>query len=96
MLSGIPGKMGTNGEDVPNMFLDGKLKEIVSYNEYDALTTYLLWLRTAFFSGRFNEKQYKDEQEILREHLEKWSKKEEGEHLGEYIKEWDRLRGLTE
>ena len=37
--------------------------EIVSYNGFDALTTYLLWLRTAHFGGFFNDEKHEKEQE---------------------------------
>ncbi len=39
------GKMNVDGEGVAFLWLDGKLNEIVAYNEFDALTTYLVWLR---------------------------------------------------
>jgi len=39
------GKMDVDGEEVAFLWLDGKLNEIVAYNEFDALTTYLVWLR---------------------------------------------------
>lgn len=94
VLSGIPGKMGTNGEDVPIMWLDGKIREIVNYNEYDAITTYLLWLRTVHFAGLIKTDQYEAEQKILRENIEEWSKESGRAHLRDYIKEWDRLEAI--
>ena len=39
--------------------------EILSYNGFDALTTYLLWLRTAHFGGFFNDEKYEKEQGLV-------------------------------
>ncbi|MGI9554310.1 MAG: 3'-5' exonuclease, partial [Thermodesulfobacteriota bacterium] len=51
VVSGIPGKLGVDGQEVAPMWLNGKIDEIVAYNEFDALTTYLLWLRVVHFAG---------------------------------------------
>ncbi|MEO5377885.1 MAG: 3'-5' exonuclease [Magnetococcus sp. DMHC-6] len=50
-LSGIPGKMEMDGLAVAPLWLEGHLDKIVAYNEMDAITTYLLWLRIAYFGG---------------------------------------------
>ncbi|WP_085447042.1 3'-5' exonuclease [Magnetofaba australis] len=92
-LSGIPGKMDVAGNDVPNMWLAGKLGEIVAYNEFDALTTYLLWLRMAHFSGHFDAGQYHNEQQLVRELLEREG--EQKPHLLQYLQKWNELRALT-
>ena len=54
----IPGKLGIIGQEVAQLWLEGRLLEIVAYNKCDALTTYLIWLRMAFFGGFFNPIQY--------------------------------------
>ena len=41
-LSGIPGKIDVSGDSVAQMWLDGKLSEIVQYNEFDAFTLSLI------------------------------------------------------
>jgi len=64
-LSGIPGKLGVSGGDVAQMWLDGRYAEIVAYNEFDALSTYLVWLRAAHFAGFFTSAQYIIEQELV-------------------------------
>lgn len=94
-LSGIPGKFGTAGEQVAHLWLAGQWKAIVDYNCYDALTTYLLWLRTAHFCGFFTDAQYVEEQELVREMIMDESEKEGGEFLTAYFDEWERLRILT-
>ena len=49
--SGIPGKIGTTGHDVHALWRAGDIRRIVEYNQFDALTTYLVWLRMALFAG---------------------------------------------
>ena len=93
-LSGIPGKIEVSGSSVAEMWLQGKLAEIVAYNEFDAFTTHLLWARLAHFSGLLSSDQYMREQERVRELL-----KEEisaGKvHLEKFVTEWDRLLAMT-
>ncbi len=91
VVSGIPGKLGTSGDDVAGMWINGKLQEIIEYNEYDAFTTYLLWLRVANFAGLFSPDEYAQEQalvENLLEHLISEGKA----HLTLFLSEWKRLR----
>ena len=90
-LCGIPGKMGMTGEDVPRLWLEGKLDKIVAYNEWDALTTYLLWLRAAFFGGHLTEEIYQSAQERLSQLLKDEAKNSGKLHLLEYLQEWERL-----
>jgi len=91
----IPGKLSADGQEVAPLWLEGKLAEIVAYNEYDALTTYLLWLRLAYFGGFLTTDRYEHEQELLRELLTTESEKPERSHLKDYLTEWDGLRGLS-
>ena len=89
--SGIPGKMDIDGNQVAEMWLGDRLEEIVHYNEYDALTTYLLWLRTAHLGGFFNDEVYRLEQIRVEELIEQ--EVEKGRlHLETFRVEWDRLR----
>ena len=90
-LSGIPGKMDVNGQQVALMWLDGKLAEILAYNEFDAITTYLVWLRTAHFGGHFSGEQYQAEQNLVREMIGEEIGKGK-QHLARYLCEWDRLK----
>ena len=89
VLSGIPGKMETSGEQVPALWLEGKLSEIIAYNEFDALTTYLVWLRMAHFSGHFTSEAYANEQEGVRQLIQNESEKKP--HLNQFAEEWARL-----
>jgi len=94
--SGIPGKMEVEGEQVAHLWLAGELSRIVRYNEFDALTTYLVWLRLAHFAGHFTEHQYVEEQGLVRTLLEQRGGEPEHQHLLKYIEEWDRLQETIE
>jgi predicted PolB exonuclease-like 3'-5' exonuclease len=94
-VSGIPGKFDTAGEEVAELWLNGKLAEIVHYNCYDALTTYLVWLRLAHFAGHFDNAQYEDEQQRVRDLLMDLSEKPETAFLEAYFDEWERLQQAT-
>ena len=93
-LSGIPGKMDVDGKGVTEMWLNGDLKGIVAYNEADALTTYLTWLRIAHFAGFFDLEGYRREQALVADLI--GTKITEGhEHLKAYEREWERLQAAT-
>ncbi len=93
-LCGIPGKMGVNGQEVAEMWLAGDLRGIVAYNECDALTTYLVWLRMAHFGGFFSAEAYETEQERVRALIAERARRPESAHLHNYQAEWDRLRAM--
>ena len=91
--SGIPCKIGgLDGSSTVDSWLEGDVDGIVQYNEQDALTTYLLWLRMACFAGHLTEQQFQDEQKLLRKMIEERAGSPGNEHLVEYLEEWDRLR----
>jgi 3'-5' exonuclease len=89
VLSGIPGKMETDGQQVPKLWLEGRLDKIIAYNEFDALTTYLVWLRMAHFTGLITPDQYDSEQQLARELINNESEKKP--YLSGFLDEWDRL-----
>ncbi len=88
---GIPGKFESTGEGVAQFWLQGEYKKIVDYNEFDAITTYLLWLRIAYFGGFLTLENYEAEEKQMRVLLEEESKKPERKHLLRYLEEWNRL-----
>lgn len=67
---GIPGKLGTSGGDVAQLYLAGKVQEIVDYNEYDALTTHLVMLRTGYVAGKLSQTEYEAEQNAVSKLIE--------------------------
>ena len=93
-LSGIPGKVDTDGGSVPNLWMKGELQAIVDYNEFDAMTTHLLWARVARFGGLLSEEAYQREQQLLRQLMEEEIEKGK-KHFVRYLEEWDRLQGLV-
>ncbi len=94
--SGIPGKMDVDGSQVADLWLNGELRRIVNYNEFDAITTYLVWLRLAHFAGHFSTPEYGEEQRRVQDLLEQKSKSPEGAHLQTYLDEWERLSRIVE
>lgn len=94
-VSGIPGKFDTAGEQVAEMWLNGEWRDVVNYNCFDALTTYLVWLRTAHFAGHFTAPQYEEEQDRVKDMLLELSERPETAFLDRYLEEWDRLLTLT-
>lgn len=95
-LCGIPGKFGTHGDEVFEMWQQGRYREIVEYNCYDAITTYLLWLRMIYISGRIVTEEYELEQELFRDYLMGLAEEEETAFIGDYIDEWDRLQAIKD
>ena len=94
-LSGIPGKIDVTGDSVGEMWLQGRLKEIIDYNEFDAFTTHLLWARMARFADLLTGEQYELEQALVRELLE--TKIANGrDHLQRFLDEWDRLTATNQ
>ena len=94
-LSGIPGKFQADGQSVAPMWLDGRLAEIVHYNCFDALSTYLLWLRMAHFAGQFDDARYEDEQQLVRDLLMQLAEQPATAFVTDYFDEWERLLALT-
>ena len=91
-LSGIPGKLDVSGDDVCGLWFQGKYREICDYNCFDALSTYLLWLRTAYFSGCFSPEQYSNEQAHVRQLIMEEMEKPHGAYLKTYLDAWDHLQ----
>jgi hypothetical protein len=94
-LCGIPGKINTSGDDVCGLWYTGQHRKIVEYNCFDALTTYLLWLRLAFFSSLFTSDEYIEEQARVRIMLEESVQKPEGAFLATYLETWQDLQKKT-
>ena len=94
-LSGIPGKLGLMGEDVCGLWYAGRCREVVNYNCFDALTTYLVWLRMAFVSGHFTRERYRAEQAQVRSLIEERAQRPDGAFLLAYLDEWRGLQRRT-
>ena len=89
----IPGKIGTDGNDVVGLWQKGEISRIVQYNECDALTTYLVWLRAALMAGHVTTESFQKEESQLEEMLTKKAESPDNEHLLHFLEVW---RGLRE
>ena len=85
--------MDTDGGSVPNLWQEGRLQEIVDYNEFDALTTHLVWARMAHFAGLLNHEAYELEQALVRILITEGIENGKS-HFKRYLAEWDRLQAL--
>ena len=63
--AGIPGKMGASGEQVLTMWQAGNIRGIVEYNEFDVISTYLIWLRGAHLAGFLTTSAFQAEERLL-------------------------------
>jgi predicted PolB exonuclease-like 3'-5' exonuclease len=90
MACSIPGKLSTSGHDVATLWLNNGYSEIIAYNETDACTTYLLWLRYARFRGLLDSLDTKRERNEFRRFLLELAPSKP--HLGRFVDEWDKLR----
>ncbi|MGN0886653.1 MAG: 3'-5' exonuclease [Candidatus Spyradenecus sp.] len=93
-LCGIPGKFDAHGDQVLDLWQAGHYREIVQYNAFDAITTYLLWLRLAWVSGRFSIDEYHEEEALLRDYLMSLLDQPDWAFLEAYLEEWDRLLAI--
>jgi predicted PolB exonuclease-like 3'-5' exonuclease len=87
----IPAKIGGDGSKVAGMWFNGQHKEIIQYNECDALSTYMLWLNLVHTHGLLSTDQYDAELELFGELLA--SEREKRPHVGLFQDEWHRLSG---
>jgi predicted PolB exonuclease-like 3'-5' exonuclease len=88
----IPGKIDTSGQDVIDLWQAGDISKIVAYNEFDALTTFLVWLYTARLSGLLSAEETVAEEDSLRRHVTTLINNGQ-EYLDTYLKKWDILSG---
>jgi predicted PolB exonuclease-like 3'-5' exonuclease len=84
-LCGFPGKMGMDGSQVWQGFLDGKIKEIRNYCETDVVNTYLLYARFQKMRGGFSDLEYEEEIKFIQAELSKESKTPAGGFWTEYL-----------
>jgi 3'-5' exonuclease len=89
----IPGKIDVAGGAVAALWEEGEIGRIVAYNEFDAITTYLVWLRAAHLAGHVTTAACAAEEQQLRDLLAQLCL-EGRPHLQRYIDKWDQLRAL--
>lgn len=92
---GIPGKLGVDGSDVADMYLQDKLADIIAYNECDTATTYLVYLEILRMNGLVTENGYLHEKEAFRSMVA--TRAASGaDHFAKFLAEWDALQGREE
>lgn len=87
-LCGIPGKLDTSGADVAQLWLDGKYADISRYNDFDALSTYLLWAHCAYIQGALTREEYELEHAALKQMITREAKQKP--HLVRFMNVWQR------
>lgn len=85
-LCGFPGKLGMDGSQVYQAFLDGKLEDIRRYCETDVMNTYLVYCRFQKMRGGFNEAEYEQEVALVKHSLAELAPAEP--HWQEYLAAW--------
>ncbi len=89
---GIPGKLGTDGKSVIDLWRAGDVTGIVRYNQFDALTTFLVWLRAMTLSGHLSPEQMAAEEASIRALVQQKAALDPA--FGVFLEGWDRLGGL--
>lgn len=89
LLCGFPGKIDIAGDQVVDLWLAGSLPRIVEYNQTDTLNTYLIWLRTVYFSGKLTEEEYAAEIEQFRDFLEREAADPQKAHIAKFVEMWE-------
>jgi predicted PolB exonuclease-like 3'-5' exonuclease len=84
---GKPGKMEVSGDQVYEMYLDGKLQAINDYCMFDTLDTYFAFLRTRVMTGDITLEQ---EKVLVRDEAKVWlaERIEECPALRQYLDNW--------
>ncbi len=85
-ILGKPGKMEINGQQVYELYLDGKLQAINDYCMFDTLDTYFIFLRTRVLLGQLSLEQ---EKEVV-DAAKKWMERQVAEipALAQYLNNW--------
>lgn len=87
---GLPGKMDTAGDQVYDLFKEGKMETINNYCFHDVLDTYLIFLRTRVMLGKISLEQ----EQKIREQLFEYCKSDES-HAEAYKVYMDHLKDHT-
>ncbi|MCL5669166.1 MAG: 3'-5' exonuclease [Gammaproteobacteria bacterium] len=88
-LLGFPGKLGMDGAQVWQRYLQGEITAIRDYCETDVLNTYLIYLRFELIRGHLTHDEYARECQRLRDVLTKDNKP----HLNEFLAAWSYCPG---
>ena len=84
IMLGLPGKLGMDGSQVWDYFLNGKLDAIRNYFETDVLNTYLIYLRFELIRGNFSVEAYQKKCAYIYETIAQENKP----HFKQFIAAW--------
>ncbi|MCH9636828.1 MAG: 3'-5' exonuclease [Candidatus Rickettsiella isopodorum] len=84
IMLGLPGKLGMDGSQVWDYFLNGKLDAIRNYCETDVLNTYLIYLRFELIRGNFSVEAYQKKCAYIYETIAQENKP----HFKQFIAAW--------
>ncbi|WP_395497362.1 3'-5' exonuclease [Rickettsiella endosymbiont of Litargus connexus] len=84
IMLGLPGKLGMDGSQVWDYFLNGKLDAIRNYCETDVLNTYLIYLRFELIRGNFSVEAYQKKCAYIYETITQENKP----HFKQFIAAW--------
>jgi hypothetical protein len=83
---GKPGKMSTTGQDVWQLFCDGRIREINDYCMFDVLDTYFVFLRTRVMTGELTLEAEQQRVDEARDWIT--AQLEAHPHLQQYLDNW--------
>lgn len=86
-MLGFPGKMGMDGSQVWDTYLDGNIEAIRNYCETDVLNTYLVYLRYQLMRGLLTQPACDREFQRLGEMLKNAQK----QHLDDFLNTWQQV-----
>ncbi len=90
-IMGIPGKIGTDGSQVTDLYDAGKIKEIRDYCETDVINTYLLYLNFQLHSGNLNKENFIKCNIELKNYLGSFKDDINKKHFNEFLTEWKKF-----
>ncbi len=89
-ILGVPGKIGTDGSQVSELYDEGKIKEIRDYCETDVINTYLLYLNFQLLSGNLSKDNFIKCNLDLVNYLKSFKDDETKKHFAEFLEEWEK------
>jgi hypothetical protein len=90
-LCGFPGKLGMDGSEVHAAVETGRLGEVRSYCETDAMNTYLVYLRFRLMRGELTAVEYAKEVSLAREKIAATG----AAHWQAFLAAWDANAGFA-
>jgi predicted PolB exonuclease-like 3'-5' exonuclease len=87
LLLGFPGKLGFDGSQVWDAFLEGNIAAIRAYCETDVLNTWLIWLRFAQLRGALSRAEHAEEIERVKGEL----RAAREPHFAQFLAAWEAL-----